>query len=97
MTASGVTAIVIYKGLTRNPEIGNTPVCVFSNIWRLGRVRDTKFGWNVFNEKLLNNEKCQGYSFYRFLSYEEKTKPTEGGGGGGRAKKNCEQKSEAGI
>ena len=35
-----------YKGLTRNPEIGNTPVRVFPDIWRLGWVKDTKFGSN---------------------------------------------------
>ena len=26
MTGSGVRATFVYKGLTRNPEIGNTPV-----------------------------------------------------------------------
>ena len=40
--------------LTRNLEIGNTPIWVLSNIWRLVQVRDTKFDINVFNEKLLN-------------------------------------------
>ena len=39
ITGSGVTTICFYKGLTRNPEIGNTPVWVWPNIWRLGRVR----------------------------------------------------------
>ena len=38
--------IFFYQGLTRNPEIGNTPVWVLPNIWRLGRVMDTKFGTN---------------------------------------------------
>ena len=42
--------------------------------WRLERVRDTKFGTNAFNEKLLNATKCQGYSFYCFLVI--KRKPT---------------------
>ena len=37
-----------------------------SNIWRLGQVRDNKFGTNVSNKMLLNAAKCQGYSFYRF-------------------------------
>ena len=31
MTGSGVLTIFVYKGLTRNPEIGDTPV------WVLGR------------------------------------------------------------
>ena len=64
ITGSGVMAIFFYKGLTRNPEIGNTPIWVFSNIWRLGQIRDTKFGTNVSNKILLNAAKCQGYSFY---------------------------------
>ena len=48
------------------PKIGNTPVWVFPNIWRLGWVRNTKFGTKVSNEMLLNAAKCQGYSFYHF-------------------------------
>ena len=56
----------VYKGLTRNPEIGNTPAWVLPDIWRLGPVRDTKFGTNVSNKMLLNAAKCQGYSLYRF-------------------------------
>ena len=58
--------IFVYKGLTRNPEIGNIPVWVLPNIYRLSLVGDTKFSTNVSNEKLLNATKCQGYSFYRF-------------------------------
>ena len=54
----------LYQELTRNPEIGNTPVWVFLNIciWRLRRVRDTKFAKNVSNVKLLHGTKCQSYS-----------------------------------
>ena len=55
-----------YKGLARNPKMGNTPVWGLPNIWRLGRVMDTKFGTNVSNRMLLNAAKFQGYSFYRF-------------------------------
>ena len=44
ITGSGIMTIFFYKGLTRNPEIGNTAVWVLPNIWRLGRVMDTKFG-----------------------------------------------------
>ena len=51
MTGSGVMTIFIYKGLTRNSEIGNTPIWVLPNIWRQGIVRDTKFGTNVSNKK----------------------------------------------
>ena len=61
----GVMTIFVYKSLNRNPEVGNTSVCVLPNIWRLEQVRDTKFGTNVSNKKLLNTAKSQGYSFYR--------------------------------
>ena len=59
--------ISYYKELTRNPEIGNTPVWFLPNIWRLGRVRDTKFDKDISNEMLLNAAKRQSYSFHRFL------------------------------
>ena len=65
-TGSGVMTISIYKGLTRNPEIGNTTVWVFPNFWRLKQVRDTKSNTNVANEMLVDAAKCQGYSFYCF-------------------------------
>ena len=39
---------------------------VLPNIWRLGQVKDTKFGKSVSNKMLLNTAECQGYSFYRF-------------------------------
>ena len=32
ITASGVIKILVFKGLTRNPEIGNTFFCVLSNV-----------------------------------------------------------------
>ena len=67
-TSSGVMTISFYKGLTRNPEIRNTPVWVFPNIWRLGRARNTKFDTNVSNKILPNVEKCQSYSFNKNAS-----------------------------
>ena len=63
------------EGLTKNSEIGNTTVWVLSNIWRLGWVRDTKFGSNASNEKLINAVNCQVYSFYCF--WVIKGKPRE--------------------
>ena len=68
-TSSGVTTISFYMGLTRNPEIGNTPVWVFHNIWRLGQVRNTKFGTNVSNMMLLNAAKCQGFNVMMLWCY----------------------------
>ena len=71
MTGSGVLAIFVYKGLTRNPEIGNTPVRVLPNIWQLGQLRDTKFGVNVSSKMLLNVAKCQDYNFYHSGVFKE--------------------------
>ena len=68
--------IFLYKRLTRNLEIGNTPTWVLPNISRLGQVWDTKFDTNVSNEMLLNAAKCQDYSFYRLCLI--KGKPTGG-------------------
>ena len=72
ITGSGVMTISFYKGLTRNPEIGNTPVWVLPNTRRLGLVRNAKFGANVSTKMLLNPAKYQGYSFYRFWVIKEK-------------------------
>ena len=62
---SGIITIFFYRGLTWNLEIGNTPVWVFANIWRLGQVMDTKFGTNLSNKILLNAAKFKGYSSYQ--------------------------------
>ena len=72
ITGSGIMTIFFYKGLNRNLEIGNTPAWVLPNIWRLGRVRDTKFGTNFSNKMLLDAAKCHGYHFYHFLVIKEK-------------------------
>ena len=62
----------------------------FSNIRRLCRDRDTKFVTDVSNEMLLNTEKCQRYSFYRF--WVTKGKPTAEGGGAGGAGGGCRER-----
>ena len=84
ITDCGVMTIYFYKELTWNPEIRNTPIWDLPNIWRLERVRYTKFGTDVSNEMLLNATKCLAYSFYR--SWVIKGQPTDvcvcGGGGG---------------
>ena len=64
--------------MTRNPEIGNTPVWVLSNIWRLGQVMDTEFGTNVCKRMLLTAVKFQGHSFYRFWVIKGKSAGGEG-------------------
>ena len=76
LTGSGVMTVFVCKWLTRNPEIGHTPVWVLPNIWRLKRDKDTKFGRNVSSKRLLNTTKCQCYSFYSF--WVIKWKPTRG-------------------
>ena len=59
----GVMTIFIYKVLTRNPKIENTPDWVLPNISRLGQVKDAKFGKNISNEKLLHATKSKLLSF----------------------------------
>ena len=81
ITSSGVITISFYKGLTRNSEIGNTPVWVLPNIWRLGQSLNTKFDTNISNKTLLNAANYQGFSFCHF--WVIKGKPTRVGGGGG--------------
>ena len=71
-------AIIVYKGLTRNLEIENTSVWGVPNICRLGQVRDTKFGKNVCNKKLISAAKCQSYSFMRLEIIKGKTTGGEG-------------------
>ena len=63
-----------YKGLNQKPEIGNVSVEVLCNIWRLERVRNTRYDMTVSNEELLDAAKCQVYSFYTFCVI--KGKPT---------------------
>lgn len=42
------------RDLTRNLETENTPIWVLPNAWRLGRIRNTKFGMNGSTEKLFD-------------------------------------------
>ena len=84
-------SISFYKGLIRNPKIGNNPIWVFPSIWKLGQVRNKKFGTNVSNKILLNAAKCQSYSFYRF--WVIKGKPTWGWVGVGK-KERCKRDVE---
>ena len=66
ITGSGVMAALIYKRLTRNPKIWNTPAWVLPIIWILKQTSNTRFGKDIYNEKLLHAGKCQGYSFCCF-------------------------------
>ena len=59
--------VFLYKGFIKNPEMGNTPVSVLPNIWRLGRVMDTKFGKDVSNEMLLQNARVTAFTVSEFL------------------------------
>ena len=53
----------VYKGLTRNMETVNTPVRVFSNIWKLKWDRDIKFDTNVSNKMFLNAANAKVIAF----------------------------------
>ena len=66
-----VMTISFYNGLTRNPETGNTPVWVLPNIWKLGRVRNTKPGTNVSDKMLVTA-----------FTVSELFREKNGGGGG---------------
>ena len=78
ITGSGVMTISFYKGLTRNLEIGNTPVWVLSNIWRelgipnLARTSLIKCYW------MLQNARVTAFTVSELLREYQK-----GGGGGG--------------
>ena len=70
ITASGIMTIFFYKRLTRNPEFGNTPAWVLPNIWRLGRVMDTKFDTKISNRKLhwmLQNSSVTAFTVFELL------------------------------
>ena len=58
-------ASVLMGGFKKNHGMGGGPPPTKGNP-RLGGLRDTKFGTNLSNKKLLNAAKFQGYSFYRF-------------------------------
>ena len=68
---TGVMAIFIYKEL-KSQIIGNIPIWVLPNNWRLKQVRNTKFGTNVSKKMLLNAAKCQGYNFHHLWVIKEK-------------------------
>ena len=70
ITGSGSMTIFFYNGLTRNPEFGNAPVWVLPNIWRLGRVMDTKFDTKVSNRKfhwMLQNSSVTAFTVFELL------------------------------
>ena len=76
ITGCGDMTIFVYSWFDQKLRNWKYPVWVLSNIWRLVQVRDTKFGMNAPNEKLLNVAKCKVYSFYLF--WVIKGKPTGG-------------------
>ena len=78
ITGSGVMPIFFYKGLIRNREIGNTHIWVLRNIWRLGRVKGTKFGTNVSLKKcywMLQSARVTAFTVFELLK-----KNQDGGG-----------------
>ena len=63
----------------RKSEMHRSEFCQISGDWSNLELRDTKFGANVSNKKLLNAEKYQGYSFYCFWIIRGKPKKRGGG------------------
>ena len=61
--------IYFYKGLTKNPEIRNTPTWVFPSIWRLGQVKDTQFGRNIY--WMLQNAKVAAFTVSELRDYTQ--------------------------
>ena len=78
ITGSGIKTFFVYNRFDQKSGNWNTSawVWVLSNIWRLERIRDNKFGVNVPNETLLNTAKCQIYSFCRFWVIKGKARNT---------------------
>ena len=72
ITSSEVMTMFFYKGLIWNPEIRNTSVWVFPNVWRLGTLGIPNQRTNISNEMLPKAAKCQGYSFYGFWIIKRK-------------------------
>ena len=72
VTGSGSMTILFYKGLTRSPEIGNTPSGDECELWipNLARMSLIEYYWML--------QHARGYSFCRF--WVIKGKPSEGGG-----------------
>ena len=63
MSLSLVLELLQFLFIRDWPEIGNTPIWVLPNIWRLGQVKNIKFGTNISNKMLLNAAKCQVTAF----------------------------------
>ena len=78
MTGSGVLAIFVYKGLTRSPKIGNSPVWILPNILRLGRVRKTKSGTNVSKKSywMLQNARVTALTVSELLKEKQQGLPS---------------------
>ena len=72
-----VNFVTILLKIDQKGQNRKYPYLSFSDIWKLGWVRDTKFGANVSNKMLLNAAKCQSYRFYHF--WVIKGNPTGGG------------------
>ena len=78
ITGFGVMTIFFFNGLTIYPEIGINTIWVLPNNWRLGQIKNTKFGINFLMKCYWMLQNVRGYNFYRF--WVTKVKPT------GRAK-----------
>ena len=69
--------LLFIRDLGRNQEIKNTPIWIFSNMWRLRQIRDTKFSMNVSNKNSLNAAKYQVDSLWCFSFIKRKPNSQE--------------------
>ena len=67
ITSSGIMKIFFNKGLTRNPEIGNTLVGVLPNIWRLEQDMGTKFVSLIQCHWMLQNSTVTAFTAFELL------------------------------
>ena len=67
ITSSGIMKIFFNKGLTRNPEIGNTLVWVLPNIWRLEQDMGTKFVSLIQCHWMLQNSTVTAFTAFELL------------------------------
>ena len=67
ITDSGIMTIFFYKGLTRNPEIGNTSVWVLPNIW--GKLWIPNLAWMSLIECywMLQNSRVIAFTVFELL------------------------------
>ena len=68
MTGSGVMTIFVYKWSARNLEMGNTPVWVLLNVWRLGQGKVSEYPFKQ-NKNVLKKWQCYYIENFRWCTH----------------------------